>query len=83
MTSVHFTQTCDEDAPQLITHVETTPAPIPDEQALAPIHAGLAEKDLLPDQHLADAGYVDATNLIESRALSGVDLIGPTLKNYW
>ncbi len=24
---VHFTQTCDEDAPQLITHVETTPAP--------------------------------------------------------
>ncbi len=25
---------CDEDAPQLITHVETTPAPIPDEKAL-------------------------------------------------
>ena len=24
---VHFTQTCDEDAPQLITHVQTTPAP--------------------------------------------------------
>ena len=24
---VHFTQTCDEDTPQLITHVETTPAP--------------------------------------------------------
>jgi transposase len=24
---VHFSQTCDEDAPQLITHVQTTPAP--------------------------------------------------------
>ena len=31
---VHFTQTCDEDAPQLITHVETTPAPLSDEGAL-------------------------------------------------
>ncbi|HEX9134750.1 MAG TPA: IS1182 family transposase [Ktedonobacteraceae bacterium] len=80
---VHFTQTCDEDAPQLITHVETTPAPLPDEKALSKVHAGLAEKDCLPDQHLVDAGYVDATNLIESRAGYGVDLLGPTLKNYW
>lgn len=31
---VHFTQTCDEEAPQLITHVETTRAGIPDEKAL-------------------------------------------------
>jgi transposase len=29
---VHFTQTCDEDAPQLIAHVQTTQAPIHDEQ---------------------------------------------------
>jgi transposase len=78
---VHFTQTCDDDAPQLITHVATTPAPIPDEKALPSIHTGLAQKDLLPDQHLVDAGYVDATNLIESRASYGVDLVGPTLKN--
>jgi Transposase DDE domain len=80
---VHFTQTCDEDAPQLITHVETTPAPLPDEQALPKVHAGLAEKDLLPEQHLVDAGYVNATNLIASRAGFKVDLVGPTLKNYW
>jgi transposase len=80
---VHFTQTCEEDAPQLITHVETAPAPIPDEQALPQVHAGLAEKDLLPEQHLVDAGYVDATNLIASRGGYGVDLVGPTLKNYW
>ena len=30
---VHFTQTCDEEAPQLITHVGTTPAPLSDEGA--------------------------------------------------
>jgi DDE family transposase len=80
---VHFTQTCDEDAPQLITHVETTRAPVNDEKALSSIHADLAEKDLLPEQHLVDAGYVDATNLIGSRAGYEVDLVGPTLKNYW
>ena len=27
--TVQFTQTCDEDAPQLISHLETTRAPIP------------------------------------------------------
>jgi transposase len=80
---VHFTQTCDEEAPQLITHVETTLAPIPDERALAAIHSRLADKKLLPDQHLVDAGYVDATKLVQSRADYEVDLVGPTLKNYW
>jgi transposase len=76
-------ETCDEEAPQLITHVETAPAPIPDERALAAIHSSLAQKKLLPDQHLVDAGYVDATKLVQSRADYEVDLVGPTLKNYW
>lgn len=80
---VHFTQTCDEDAPQLITHVETTPAPLPDEQALSTIHTGLAAKALLPGSHLVDAGYVDSANLVRSRSDYTVDLVGPTLKNYW
>jgi transposase len=80
---VHFTQTCDDEAPQLITHVETPPAPLPDEKALSSIHSNLAEKDLLPDQHLLEAGSVDATTLIESREGYGVDAVGPTLKNYW
>ncbi len=37
---VHFTQTCDEDAPQLITHVETTPAPLSDEGSLSEVGLG-------------------------------------------
>jgi len=80
---VHFSQTCDEDAPQLITHVETTPAPISDERVLSTIHDDLAEKDLLPDHHLVDAGYVTSANLVKTQSDYGVDLVGPTLKMHW
>jgi transposase len=80
---VHFTQTCDEDAPQLITHVETTAAPLIDEGVLSTIHADLAEKDLLPDQHLVDSGYTTLSNLVTSRSGHEVDLVGPTLKTHW
>jgi formylmethanofuran dehydrogenase subunit A len=83
VTSVHFSQTCDEDAPQLITHVETAQAPISDEGALSMIHADLAEKKLLPDQHLVDAGYVTIANLVKTQSSYGVDLVGPTLKTHW
>jgi len=80
---VHFTQTCDEEAPQLITHVETTPAPLSDEGVLSTIHADLTEKELLPEHHLVDAGYVTIANLVGSQSDYGVDLVGPTLKTHW
>jgi transposase len=80
---VHFSETCDDDAPQLITHVETTRAGINDERALAAIHAGLEGKALLPDQHLVDAGYVDAANLLQSHHQYAVDLLRPVRHNYW
>jgi transposase len=80
---VHFTQTCDEDAPQLITHVQTSQAPMSDEGALSAIHTSLAEKKLLPEQHLVDAGYVTAINLEKAQSGYGVDLVGPTLKTHW
>jgi len=80
---VHFSQTCEEDAPQLITHVETTQAPISDEGVLSTIHADLAEKELLPEQHLVDAGYVTIANLVKTQSDYGVDLVGPTLKTHW
>jgi transposase len=80
---VHFTQTCDEDAPQLITHVETTPAPLSDEGVLSAIHADLAEKELLPGHHLVDSGYVTVANLVKTQSGYGVDLVGPTLKTHW
>jgi transposase len=55
----HITETCEEDQPRLITHVETTPATTQDEQVTETIHAALAAKDLLPQEHVLDRGYVD------------------------
>lgn len=40
---VHFTETCDEAFPRLITHVETTQASIQDDQVLETVHHGLAD----------------------------------------
>ena len=78
---VHLTETCDEGGPHLITHVETTPAPVVDRDALADIHAALEAKSLLPGTHLADAGYVAADQLVASRK-KGVTLLGPAPKDY-
>ncbi len=53
---VHLTETCEPDRPNLITHVATTDSTVQDVRLVAPIHAHLAERDLLPDRHLVDAG---------------------------
>lgn len=74
---VHLTECCDDDLPHLITHVETVPATQQDHHALTAIHAELAEKDLLPRQHLVDAGYISAKRILESRDHHQIDLIGP------
>ena len=78
---VHLTEACDDDRPHLITHVETTLAPVVDRDALAPVHAALATRDLLPNTHLVDAAYVDAGELIASRRDHGVALVGPAPKD--
>ena len=74
---VHLTETCDADAPHLIVEVLATPAPRPDNNIMAEIHESLSKKDLLPSEHMADAGYVDAGQIIESREKHGVELVGP------
>jgi len=75
---VHFTETCDQEAPRLITNVETTPAPVSDIGMSTPIHEALQEKGFLPDTHLVDGGYVNADALVSSQNDYGVDLVGPT-----
>jgi transposase len=73
----HATETCDDDTPHVITHVETTPATTPDDNMLETIHAALAEQALLPRQHLVDCGYTDAETLIASERDYGVTIVGP------
>ena len=74
---VHVTETCDDDAAHLITHVKTCPSMQPDMTSTADIHARLAEKDLLPAEHFVDAGYVDAGLLVSSQRDYTVSLEGP------
>jgi transposase len=74
---VHLTETCDPDAPHLITHVATTVATTPDRAPLPAIHQALARKALLPREHLVDAGYVDGGVLANSQRDYDVSVIGP------
>jgi transposase len=74
---VHLTETCEPDRPNLITHVETTPATEQDNMVVERVHAALHAQGLLPRQHLVDAGYPSADLLVTSRAQYGIDLLGP------
>ena len=48
----------------------TTIATTPDDAVTAQIHASLKQRDLLPDVHLTDMGYIDA------------ELLGPVRGDY-
>jgi transposase len=74
---VHLTESCDPETPNLITHVETTPATEQDIDRVAPIHAALSEKGWLPAEHLVDTGYLSGEQLVKSLTEYGVKLVGP------
>jgi len=89
---VHVTETCgtsdgdgsssDGEAvppPHLITNVETTDATVPDSQMTARVHARLAGRGLLPDEHYVDSGYPSAELLVSSLASFGIALVTPML----
>ncbi len=78
----HLTETCDDDLPHLITHVETTPAPTADGDVTPEVHRSLEERGLLPATHVVDTGYLDAGLIVDSRKEYGVDLLGPTRGDY-
>lgn len=74
--TVHLTETCDPQNPHLITHVETTPAATGDVEMTGIVHQALANKDLLPGQHLVDTAYVSAEHLLTSQREYAIDLVG-------
>ena len=79
--TVHLTETCDDEAVHLITHVHTTTAAVHEARCTAPIQQALVDKDLAPSEHLVDAGYVDAELLVRSQTEQGITLRGPTREN--
>lgn len=75
---VHMTETFGTDL-HVITNVETAPATTRDNTVTDRIHASLAARDLLPDRHVVDTGYVDADLMVKTPRKYGVKLIGPVL----
>ncbi|HEY0418955.1 MAG TPA: IS1182 family transposase [Acetobacteraceae bacterium] len=76
---VHLTETCEAAAPNLITDVQTTPATTPDVAMTAVVQNALAGRGLVPEEHLVDTGYVDASGLVASAAEHGIALVGPAM----
>lgn len=74
---LHLTESVEEERPNLITNVETTSASTSDQEVLPTIHEHLASNDLLPGEHVLDAGYVDAGGIVASRSTHQVELVGP------
>jgi transposase len=79
---VHLTESCEEELPHLITHIQTTAATTGDNDALPAIHQSLERTGLLPDIHLVDTGYMEAKRVLESRDAYGIDLFGPIPGNH-
>lgn len=78
---VFLTETCDPDEIHLITHVETTSAVTQDIDMGETIHTALAQKALLPREHLMDAGFIDAALLVNSPQDWQVEIVGPVKKD--
>ncbi len=79
---VHVTETCEEDFVHLITHVATSQPNRHDNQLIPDIHRVLESRNLLPDVHLVDAGYMDTELLVESQKSYDVRLHGPLPANH-
>ena len=72
-----LSETSDPDQVHLITQVNYTLSTESDMAALELVHRKLQQKELLPDEHLLDAGYVDAEALISAKRDFGVILCAP------
>src|SRR5687767_10950446 len=56
--------------------------PIADGAVTTAIHEALRAKQLLPQRHIVDTGYLDAELLLTSQRAYGVELLGPTRPDY-
>ncbi|MGW3691983.1 IS1182 family transposase [Streptomyces sp. NPDC005125] len=73
---MHLTETCEPDAPHVITQVATTDAVVADTEMTEPVHQTLTERELLADVHVVDAGYTTAA-LFLAATEQGMELLGP------
>ena len=89
---VHLTETCDPPAqgpiptatknptherPNFIVSVATTDASVPDSAMVEPIHTTLAQRALLPGEHLLDSGYPSVPAVLQAARQWGITLVSP------
>ncbi|MFI6663313.1 IS1182 family transposase [Streptomyces sp. NPDC050523] len=73
----HFTETCDEERPELVVHVATTISTVQDIEMTDTIHDELAERHLLPAEHVVDSGYICPARIERAQRVHGITLLGP------
>jgi len=74
---VHMTETCEDDLPHLITHIETTPGPTADGATTPTIHAALQQRDLLPGTHIGTPAFWTLNSWSRVRSTTGSICWGP------
>ena len=74
---VHLTETCEDEQLAVITHVETTYAPVADVAMLPTIDEALCAEGIPPATHYVDAGYMDVELLLREQQTKGIALVGP------
>jgi transposase len=74
---VHVTETCDDDTPNLLTDVTTTPATTSDSTVLPLIQEQLGARQVTPGEQIVDSGYMSAEHLLSSRKEYQIELLGP------
>lgn len=76
---VHLTESCDQERPELVVHVATTHSTVQDVEMTAIIHDDLAERELLPREHVVDSGYVTPAHIERAARMHGITLLGPVV----
>ncbi|QIZ02270.2 transposase [Streptomyces sp. S1D4-11] len=76
---VHLTESCDAERPELVVHVATTRSIVQDIEMTAIIHDDLAERGLLPREHIVDSGYVTPAHIERAARVHGITLLGPVV----
>jgi transposase len=77
---LQLTEVASEEQVAIITDIEIVSANEYDGESLPNIHQRLNEREILPQTHLVDTGYVSGDAIVESRE-RGVELLGPIASN--
>ena len=74
---VQVSETCDEEnATQIITHVEVTRSSVSDSEATVPVIDALGERDICPKELWSDTSYGSGQNAVEAER-RGTELVSP------